>query len=338
MRLHEETWLAALWLVPALLGLLLWAHRRRASLLRVFLSDETLGRLAPTRPAGLTVARALLLAAGVALIVIALARPQWNARPVEARRLGRDVVFAIDVSRSMLAEDLPPSRLERARIGVKDALRVIEGDRVGLIAFAGTPVVKAPLTLDHAFVRMALEDLSPQSVSRGGSLIGDAIRRALSDVFDEQSEGYRDLILITDGGDQESFPVEAAREAAEAGVRIITLGLGGAGEGAPIPLNEGERGRYVTQEGRIVRTSLDAEVLRQIALATEGGVFFNVGTGSIDLEEIYADLIETSERRELEARAAMRYEEHFQIFLLGGLILLTIEGAMRATTRGVRTI
>ena len=177
----------------------------------------------------------------------------------------------------------------------------LKGDRVALVAFAGSSVVKCPLTLDYGFMRMAVDDLSPTSVARGGTLIGDALRRVVGDVFDEDAEGFRDIILITDGEDHESFPVEAAMAAGDAGARIIAIGLGDEKVGRRVPVEDDYgRRRYLTYDGEEVVTRLDAETLRRVAAATTGGVYFNVATGNINLDEVYTGLILDAERRELE--------------------------------------
>jgi Ca-activated chloride channel family protein len=197
---------------------------------------------------------------------------------------------------------------------------------VALVAFAGTSVVKCPLTLDHAFFRLALEELDTDAVSRGGTLIGDAIRHTVSDVFHADEDGeaafgeeirHRDIILITDGEDHESFPVEAAKFAGQHGVRIIALGLGSAGEGAPVP--------GVEFNEQMVVSRLDTETLTQVAASTPGGVFLNVGTGNIDLESVYADLISTAQRHDLGATTQLKYREGFQAFIAAALLLLLLE-------------
>ena len=174
-------------------------------------------------------------------IVVALTEPKWNPQPQQIRRKGRDVVILLDTSRSMLAEDIKPNRLERSKIAISDLLEVLAGDRVAIVTFAGNATVKCPLTQDYAFVRMALADISTESTSRGGTLIGDAIRKAAEEVFDKQSRQYKDLILITDGEDHDSFPVEAAKKAAKEGVRIIAIGLGDDATGSRIPITGPER-------------------------------------------------------------------------------------------------
>lgn len=326
-------WLTALWGVAALALFQAFAIRRRTSLLERLISARLL-------PVVCVRARALRLAckgamalAALALAVVALARPRWNALPQEIRRSGRDVVFVVDVSRSMLADDLKPSRLERARIAIADVLDSGVTDRVGIVAFAGVAVTKSPLTIDTAFARMQLDELSPDSVSRGGTLIGDALREAMR-AFDEDSGAQKDIVLITDGEDQESFPVEAAAKAGEAGVRIIAVGLGDETQGHPIPvLDAAGRRTNLVHDGKVVLSRLDAETLRKVAAASKGGVYFNVATGAINLDEVYTQLVRRAEQRELEGRAATRLEEQFQLFLVGALALLALEAMIGERSR-----
>ena len=178
MHLGDDRWLAALWAVPVAGLLVSYALYRRTVLLRRLADARLLPALAASVSRGRAAAKSILLLGALGAIIFGLARPQWDAQPHEVRRLGRDVCFVIDVSRSMLAEDLAPNRLERTKIWMRDVLSAVKGDRVAIVAFAGSAVVKCPLTHDYGFARMALDDLSPDSVHRGGTLIGDAVRLA----------------------------------------------------------------------------------------------------------------------------------------------------------------
>jgi Ca-activated chloride channel family protein len=313
-------------LVPALSGVLWYGMKRRAEALNLL--GESPDR--SWRP-GL---RAALLLVGCTLIVASLARPAWNRSPQEVTRRGRDVVFIIDVSRSMLADDLRPNRLERAKLAVQDAASRLDGDRVALIAFAGTASVKCPLTIDYGFFRMALDELATDSVPRGGSRIGDAVRKSLDEVFDETPSQYRDIILITDGEDQDSNPVEAAQQAAERGVRLIAIGLGDETKGRRIPVTTGAgRETYLAYQGEEVWSRLDAATLRQMTEVTPGGRYLNVTTGAIDLADIYSSLIGAADQRAFETELVETYDEQFQILLGLGFLLLCIETIVSARRR-----
>ncbi|MCA9279301.1 MAG: VWA domain-containing protein [Phycisphaeraceae bacterium] len=313
-----------LWLltIPAVM-LVLFAGLfvRRERLMRRFALEsewQTLRTHIPKRSSMLLLA---LLPLSIAAIVVGLARPRWNPEEVTVDRVGRDLAFLVDVSRSMLAEDLAPNRLERAKLWIRDLVATLDGDRVSLVAFAGDTAVVCPLTTDYSFFELALDGLNPDSAGRGGTLIGDAIRRTVDQVFEgaDDSSRNRDILLFTDGGDQESYPVQAAARAGEAGVRIIAFGLGG--QDAVIP--------GVESSGTQVRSSLDAESLREVALASRDGVMLNVGTGTIELDSIYADLIRTAEKQKTDTTETIAYTEGFQWLLaiaLGALMIDVLFG------------
>ncbi len=326
MQFGAYEWLHALWLAPILVVFAaIIAQRRRARLAR-FIARDLLPALNTSAAPGKRRMKAGLIITALALIIVALTRPQWNPQPREVRRMGRDIVFIVDVSRSMLADDLSPSRLERAKIAIGDVLDTLQGDRIALIAFAGTAVVKTPLTLDYGFFRQSLDDLSPDSVARGGTLIGDALRKAVVDVFEEKQGGLRDIVLITDGEDHESFPVEAAARAGELGMRIIAIGLGDEHVGKPIPITDQFGGRsYIRHNGEVVLSKLDSTTLRKVAESSAGGVYFNVATGNINLDEVYSQLILDAEKQELESHEAVQYQEKFYIFLATAGVMLIVE-------------
>jgi Ca-activated chloride channel family protein len=329
-RLHQVEMLHLLWLAPLLAWLFYYAAQRRKQKLQAFASPSVLGKIGRTASPSRRRWKNIVFIAGLTLVILGAARPAWNLIPQRITRQGRDIVFLIDVSRSMLAEDLRPNRLERAKLSVLDALARLQGDRVALVAFAGAASVKCPLTLDYGFFRMALEDLATDSVPRGGSLIGDGIRKALSDVYDNKSSQYRDIVLITDGEDQESFPVDAAREAAKRGIRLIAIGLGDENVGRRIPLTEedGEK-TFLQYKGQEVWSRLDASTLRQMVAVTPGGRYFNVATGAIDFGDIYQQLVTGAVRREVDETTIARYEEKFQFFLALGFVLLCCETLIR---------
>lgn len=329
LRLGAPAWMHALWVAPAL-ALVLWLGSARSRrLMRRFASPTMLATLAAGLSPGRRRVKHALVVAGAALAALALARPQLGYTERVAQRRGRDVVFIVDVSRSMLARDLAPNRLERVKLWMKDLVDAAEGDRIGLVAFAGAPVVRSPLTQDRAFLLMAIDELTPDAAPRGGTNIGDAIRKSLDDVFAIEPERadehapYRDIILITDGDDQESFPVDAARAAGDLGVRIIALGVGSTGAGAPVPDAEGEG--FAEFEGQTVRSALDPDTLASIAAASDAGVFLNVGTGLIELDEVYRDLIHSAAQGDQGRSTTRDYFERYAWVLLPAFGCLFLE-------------
>jgi Ca-activated chloride channel family protein len=310
----------ALWLLFAVPVILLpayvWCFWQKDRALRVLASSEMLKKINNAVSIKKQIFKSLLLLAAFVSIVVALTEPKWNPQAQKIKRRGRDICILLDTSRSMLAEDIKPSRLERSKIAI--------------VTFAGNSVVKCPLTQDYAFVRMALADISAESTSRGGTMIGDAIRKATEEVFDKQTREFKDIILITDGEEHEgyeSFPVQAAEKAAAEGIRIIAIGLGDENEGSRIPITgpNGEK-TFLKYKGQEVWTKLGGDLLRNIVYATDGGKYLSVGPGTtLDLGQIYENLIASAEKRDLESTTMLKYDEKFQIFVALGLILLICE-------------
>ncbi|MEI6807243.1 MAG: VWA domain-containing protein [bacterium] len=339
MKFMHTEMLLLVFLAPALLGFFLFAAQRRRRALEAFVGAGLLDRIVVSAsPARRRLMAAFILCA-VVLIAIALARPCWNPKQKQIERRGRDVVFLLDVSKSMLAEDLAPNRLERAKLAIRDCVEKLQGDRVGIVVFAGTSSVKCPLTLDYGFFRMMLDDISTDSITRGGTLMGDAIRKITTEVFDDQEKECKDIVLITDGEDHDSFPVDAAEKAGQRGIRLIAIGFGNANEGTRIPVTNEKGGKaFLTYKGKEVWSKLDADTLRKMAIATPGGKYCDVSTGSIDLGDIYAKLIATSEKKTVESQTVKLYEEKFQIFLALALLLLFIEAGTGERRRKGKTV
>lgn len=340
MTLLGLEWLWLLFGVPAMVALMLWSAWRRDRAIGRFFGSRArrpwTGRPLPRR----FWLRSALIVAAFAAVAAGLARPAHSPRPKPVQRPAREVVFVIDVSRSMLARDIRPNRLDRAKLAVSDAMETVRGERIGIVAFAGSAVVKCPLTTDVGFARLALDSLSPESVGRGGTAIGDGIRSALqllgvdaeSPPTDADEQVFRDIILITDGEDHETEPLAAADDAARAGVRIIAVGFGSELTGSTIP---GVAGNAVQEyQGEPVTTRQDPRALEAIARKTPGGVFFNVGTGSIEMDRVYARLMQDRSRTQIDASPAMRWTESFQWFLGAALVCLCLEPLLGAPLFG----
>lgn len=324
MRWENPIWLLGLWILPLLAVLMMYAHRRRLAAARRFADQPMIERLMP--PAGTLRAwiKGGLLLLGVGLLVVAAARPRFGVYFEHVSARGVDLFVLLDVSRSMLAEDVAPNRLERAKSDIRDLLRKLPGDRVGLIAFAGAPATIVPLTSDQGFFLGALEGVNTDSAPRGGSLIGDAIRKAI-----ESLEVTRDrdqvVVLITDGEDQDSFPQEAAEQAAEREIKIFTVGLGDPQEGRRIPVRDAAGSvRYLKHEGQEVWSRMDERLLKEIALKTSGA-YIPARTRTYDLGQIYEDHLAGLTRGEIQAEKRKRYAERFQWFVIAGLAALLAE-------------
>jgi len=331
MNLGNDKALWLLFFVPVILiPAYLWCFREKARALKMLAGTEMLKKINTSVSFKRQILKAFLLIAAFVSIVIALTEPKWNPQAEKIKQQGRDVCILLDTSRSMLAEDIKPSRLERSKIAVRDLLEKLQGDRVAIVTFAGNSTIKCPLTQDYAFVRMVLADISTESTSRGGTMIGDAIRKATDEVFDKQSREFKDIILITDGEEHvgdESFAEQAAAKAAEDGIRIIAIGLGDDQQGSRIPITgpNGEK-TFLKYNGEEVWSRLDSDLLMKIVYATDGGKYLSVNPGTtMDLGKIYTDVIASAQKRELESATMIRYDERFQIFLALGLILLIFE-------------
>ncbi len=265
-----------------------------------------------------------LLLAGIMLLIVAAARPRFGVYTETVTQRGVDLFVLLDVSRSMTAEDVAPNRLERAKSDVRDLLPHLTGDRVGLIVFAGKPVVKAPLTNDQGFFRTVLDEVDVGSAPRGGTLIGDAIRKAL-ETMPRSRDRDQVLVLITDGEDQDSYAEDAAKEAAERGVKIFTVGLGDAREGARIPVRDGSgQLTYVQYEGQERWSKRNDDLLKKIALTTDGA-YIPAGTQAYDLGQVYADHLAGLTRSEYQAEKRKHYGEQFQWFVAFGVLFLLLE-------------
>jgi len=321
---ESPTLLFALWLAPLAGGAILYAHRKRKSTAQRFADTPMTERLMPSFQTARPWWKAFVLMLALSCLIVAAARPRFGVFFEEVSGRGVNMFILLDVSRSMLAEDVAPNRLARAKSDILDLLQKLEGDRVGLIAFAGAPVVQVPLTTDHGFFRMVLDDVDTDSAPRGGSLIGDAIRKAM-EAMDEGRDRDQVIVLITDGEDHDSFPTEAAKQAADRNIRIIAVGLGNIGEGARIP-QRSEEGNlaFMKHEGQEVWSKMDEPLLKEIALTTSGA-YVPARTKAYDLGRIYDDHLAKLTRGEIRAEKRKRYREQFQLFGCIGLVLLLIE-------------
>jgi len=280
------------WGALAFVLVLAWFELHGRGVLSKYILPGMQRRLARQLSTPARIVRLVLILFGLTLVVLSLMRPQTREREaVETKVASADLMVVLDVSRSMLATDAAPTRLDRAKAELRDMLPTLEGTRVGLIAFAGRAAVVSPLTPDHGYFRVVLDATSPKSVSRGGTRIGDALRKAVDALQRGDEEkgpaAARAIILVTDGEDHESYPVEAAEAAADAGIPIIAIGFGDE-SGTTIELEDPETGGTKLlrdNDGNVVRTRLDGETLRTIASTTEG-VYVPAGTAVLDLESI----------------------------------------------------
>ncbi|MCU0611060.1 MAG: VWA domain-containing protein [Candidatus Eisenbacteria bacterium] len=320
---------ALLFCVPAYVALRVWAARRTVRRVELLASIQTRWRIAPRMSPGRRFTAVLLLAMATTMLAAAAMRPQGDPSRLEVLSKGRDLVFLVDVSRSMLAQDLRPSRLERSVLAIKELIPSLKGDRVALVVFAGNAALKSPLTLDYTFLRSILDELGPSDVSQGGTSVGDALRITADRVLKAEEAAYQDIILISDGEDQDSFALEAAKELAVRGVRIHAVGVGSL-EGTRIP-DPDSPGAYLTYQGETVHSALNEELLRRIAEVTPGGSYLPARAGNLELVSLYRDVISQEEERTVQTGMRLQWREWFQAPLLLGILLLAGEAIVRGT-------
>lgn len=309
--LHAEY----LWLLgPAfvLWSLLLWLQRRQDRALLHFVSRLMQHRLATRLPDSRRWLRSLCVLLVLICGSAALCRPQspGELETVSTTQISADMMVVLDVSRSMLAEDAAPNRLQRAKAELSDLLRKLKGHRIGLVAFAGRAQVLCPLTPDYGFFRMVLDRADPRSIGRGGTRIGDGLRVAKA-AFGPGS-GARLVLLITDGEDHDSFPLEAAQDLKKDGIRVVAIGFGDE-RGSEITLtdpNTGARTFLVDRAGQLVRSRLDGKTLREIALATQGA-YIPAGVAALDLESIIKEHIQPLVRDQQQTATRTQPKEHY---------------------------
>jgi Ca-activated chloride channel homolog len=322
MRFGNPELFLLLLLTPLFIGFFLWAYQRKRAALARFAAPALASKLTPGASFSRQVIRWTLFISAFLFLVLALVRPRFGVKMELFERRGIDLMVGLDISESMLAEDIAPNRLERAKHEIAKLLNLLKGDRVGLIVFAGESYVQCPLTLDYGAAKMFLDAVSTGWVQIQGTALADAIRQA-AEAFRSKERKYKVLVLITDGEDNEGNAVEAAKAAAAEGIIIYTVGVGSEG-GAPIPVSKGG-GTVVykkDKDGNLVMTRLDPLTLEKIAI--EGhGKYFNAGT-DLDLSRIMAE-IERMEKKELGSSRLNIYEERYQIFLFVALVLLLIE-------------
>ncbi len=331
VQFDDLRWLHLLWIVLLVVLAGIYGQWQRRRCLRAFAQAGLLERLTAPRGWLRAMVRLTLVTLCLLLLTAAIIGPRWGQVEQTVTRRGIDVMVVLDVSRSMLARDIAPNRLERAKVSIRDdLLPALGGDRIGLITFAGVATLKCPLTHDYGFFRLALEDVSTASSPRGGTLIGDALRKA-AECLDDQLDTYKIVLLITDGEDHESFPVEAAKALwQDLRVPVVAVALGDEREGAQIPL-DGDQGRqYLTYNGEVVWTRANFDALRQIAAVSELGLFVPVGTRNFDLGEVYRQrIVPAIEYRELSEEQQVLRPARYQWFALAALALLLWDSLLK---------
>lgn len=292
--------------------------------MRAFAEDELLGQLTQSLNRKRQYLKASVITLSVLMIILTLLRPQWGFTWEEVKRSGLDILIAIDTSKSMLAEDIKPNRLERSKLAVRDLVKKLRGDRIGLIAFSGSAFLQCPLTVDYNGFLLSLKSLDFNTIPRGGTSISSAIETALHS-YEGGAKKYKVLVIITDGEDHEGDVIKVAEEAREAGITIYSIGIGtNEGEIIPVTDESGNTMYLKNRQGNVVKTRLDETTLQKIALTT-GGSYVRATKTEFGLELIYKEKLSKMEKREIEDKMVKQYEERFQIPLIFAFVLLLLE-------------
>ena len=322
-QIEEISWL---WLgiIPLLVMLLFIGDRIwKSNIQDNFLSKNALMRLSPNISSFKPYLRIFTILFCLIFLVLAMINPQMGTKMETFKRFGVDIVFAVDVSRSMLAEDIVPNRLEKAKQLVNQIINTLNGDRIGIVAYAGKAFPQLPITTDYSSGKMFLQSMNTDMISSQGTAIDEAIQLA-TNYYDDESKIERILIIISDGEDHNDVSVDMAKSASEKGIIIYTIGVGKE-KGAPIPIKKNGiiQSYKKDNKGEVVITKLNRQVLVDIANQT-GGEFID-GTETKFVVNRIGEILKETEKKEFESKKFSEYKDQFQWFLAIGLLLLFIE-------------
>ncbi|MBF0210444.1 MAG: VWA domain-containing protein [Desulfamplus sp.] len=311
-----------IWLVAILIAVSVYGIRKRARVVSRFIAKPLIPTMIPTYSLKRQKLKALLLILVLFLLVLSMSGPLAGFRWEEVKQKGVDIIIALDCSKSMLATDIKPSRLEQAKREIIDLLNMMHSDRAGLVAFAGTSILQCPLTLDYSGFSIFLNALNPDYLPMGGTDISGAIQTAING-FENGSDTEKAIIIITDGEDTVGDPVLVAAEAAKSKIKIFCIGVGQK-DGAPIP-DTSSGGFKKDESGKIVISKVDDEILQKIS-AAGGGLYVRSVAGDMDLDQIYTNEIQKNmEKKELQSGKKKVWENRFQWILLPAALLLIFE-------------
>jgi Ca-activated chloride channel family protein len=324
MHLADSQFLHLLWLLPLLAIFYVWSFRQKRKALLRFADAGLVGQLVRGVGQGKQKGRIVVFLLFMLFGLLTLLRPQWGTKLETVRRTGVDIVVALDTSLSMDTQDVVPGRLEKAKHEIRALIDALQGDRVGLVVFAGTSLVNCPLTIDQNAVKLFLDVVDTQVIPRPGTNIGDAIRKGIQ-AFDARDRRHKVMILVTDGESLEGDPQAAAEEAKQAGVVIYSIGVGTAA-GEPIPLRD-EKGNVTgykkDEAGSVVVSRLDEESLRQVS-GTTGGQYYRATPAEEEVEKI-VQTVAGMDKKEFESKVYLTYVDRFQIPLGIALFFIFVE-------------
>lgn len=320
------------WLVLLLIIFLVYRFQVYQKLLNNFAESKLLNEIADTGQIKLRQRRFVLLVIAFVLSIVALMRPQWGFEWQEVRREGIDILLAIDTSKSMLTQDVRPNRLERTKLAVKDLVRKLKGDRIGLIAFAGDAFLMCPLTVDYNGFLLSLNDLDTDTVPRGGTNIETAIKEGLKS-YEKVNPKYKAIVVMTDGDNLEGDPMSVTKKAKEQNVRIYSIGIG-TREGELIQITDDKNQKTFLKDdnGNYVKSRLNEKLLEDVALAT-GGAYIRASGAEFGLDTIYEEQLMKMEKQEFQNKMQKKYFERFQIPLGLAFIFLCAESFLALKRR-----
>lgn len=319
---NPEYLYALLVIIPALIIFFWFARLKRKKALALFGRKEILAVLMPNVSPARPVLKFIILLLALTSIIIGLSRPQFGSKLKTEKRKGIELIIALDVSNSMMAEDIQPNRLERAKRAISQLVDKLSNDKIGLIVFAGDAYTQLPITADYVSAKLFLSSISPQMVPTQGTAIGAAINLGMKS-FNPQFAGSKAMIIITDGENHEDDAVGAASEAAKQGMVIYTLGMG-LPQGGPIPEYSGGQKTYKKdRKGNIIVTKLDEAMLQKIAEAGKGA-YIRANNAQVGLNNLFSE-VNKMEKSELETQIYADYDDKFQYFIALGLFLILFD-------------
>lgn len=317
-----------IWLVPVFMAFYLWAAKREQAVMEKFAQKELLPGIAPFYDKDRRNLRIFLNVTSIFLIVFALSRPQCGSYWKDDERMGLDIVFAVDTSRSMLAVDMKPDRLSFARAELMDFVKGLKGDRVALIAFSGEAFMQCPLTTDYSGFLLALNDLDTGTIPRGGTSIPFAVEEAVRGYKGAETNN-KVMIIITDGENTEGDVGKAIGQAKKDGIMISCIGMGTPeGEVIPVADEKGRRTYLKDKDGKIVRSRLMEDTLKTIAAKT-GGIYVRANQTDLGLKQIYQQRLSKLEKKRTEDKKVKAYKERFQFPLALAFLMLLSEFILR---------
>ena len=322
-----------LWAVPLVLVFFSMAKKHRKRAMEKFADLSLLKELTGSWDPGKNRLKNAMLVLALVMLIFGLMRPQWGFQWQEVKRRGLDIIIALDTSNSMLAEDVLPSRISRAKLAIKDLVKKLHGDRVGLVAFAGTSFLQCPLTIDYDGFLLSLDDVDVDTIPIGGTSLSNAIYKSIES-FEGGKNQEKILIVITDGEDLEGGVEAAIQKARASGVKIFCVGIGSdKGELIPVFDEKGKMAFLKDEEGNVVKTRLREDLLQRMAIET-GGMYVHATGAEFGLSLIYDERLSKLQKQDFESRMEKRYYERFQIPLTFAIFLLFIQPLIGDKRRG----